>query len=140
MNLYVLDTDHVSLFQRGHPHITAKVLATSADLLSVAIITVEEQFRGRLSQIRKARSETALVQAYARLHEMLQYFASICVLDYKADADARYQSLRRQQIRIGTQDLRIASVALSENATLVTRNQRDFGQVPGLSIEDWSGS
>lgn len=51
------------------------------------------------------------------------------------DTDAQ---LLREKVRIGTQDLRIASIAIANNAILVTRNQRDFSRVPGLQFEDWT--
>jgi tRNA(fMet)-specific endonuclease VapC len=42
------------------------------------------------------------------------------------------------KLRIGTQDLKIASVALANNLILLTRNRRDFGRIPGLMLDDWS--
>jgi tRNA(fMet)-specific endonuclease VapC len=35
-------------------------------------------------------------------------------------------------------DLKIAAIVLTHNATLLIRNQKDFGQIQGLKIEDWS--
>jgi tRNA(fMet)-specific endonuclease VapC len=72
------------------------------------------------------------------LHEAVDFFKVVHILDLDDAADSLYQSWRRQRIRIGTNDLRIAAIALAVGGTLVTRNQTDFGQVPGLSLEDWT--
>jgi tRNA(fMet)-specific endonuclease VapC len=40
-------------------------------------------------------------------------------------------------VRIGTQDLKIAALAIVHDALLLSANLRDFEQVPGLNAEDW---
>jgi tRNA(fMet)-specific endonuclease VapC len=49
-----------------------------------------------------------------------------------------YETLLSQKLRIGTQDLRIASIVLSQNAVLLTRNSQDFSRVPALQLDDWT--
>ncbi len=102
----------------------------------MTIITVEEQIRGRLDIIRRTSTTARQVQAYAALQTTLYYFQRLPVLEFDQDAYDRFVELRRQRIRIGSQDIRIAAIVLSIGATLVTRNQRDFTQIPGLMIED----
>jgi tRNA(fMet)-specific endonuclease VapC len=138
MSWFILDTDHVSLYRRGHPQVQARVAATPPDRLAITIITVEEQLRGRLSQIRRAAPGLARIQAYARLREAVDYFKTVYILDFDDVANAIYESLRQQRIRIGTHDLHIAAIALAAGGVLVTRNQADFGQVPGLILQDWT--
>ena len=46
--------------------------------------------------------------------------------------------LREQKVRIGTQDLKIASIVLANQAVLLTCNNQDFSQVPNLITEDWT--
>jgi len=43
-----------------------------------------------------------------------------------------------QKLRVGTQDLKIAAITLSKNATLITRNSKYFKRISDLKIEDWS--
>ena len=42
-----------------------------------------------------------------------------------------------QKLRIGTMDLKIASITLVRRSTLLSSNLRDFQCVPGLVVEDW---
>lgn len=136
MTLYVLDTDHISLYQKSHPQVVSRVQATEAQDLAVTIISVEEQLRGWFDAIRQANSGERLQWAYLGLRQGIEYFNTIRVLDFRSEALNRYLDLRAAKIRIGTQDLRIAAIVLSLHGTLVTRNWRDFVQVPGLKIEE----
>ena len=73
-----------------------------------------------------------------RVTRCVAFFNQVNVLEFDRDAYNCYTELLRQRIRIGTQDLRIAAIAISRNGILVTRNKRDFERVPGLVFEDWS--
>lgn len=84
------------------------------------------------------KSGDSLVQAYANLGETVKFFENIHVLDFDQEACNHYTELKRQKIRIGTQDLKIASIVLSKPAILVTRNRKDFEKIPNLKIEDWT--
>lgn len=134
--MFILDTDHVSLFQRNDPHISARVLAIPPRELTTTIITVEEQLRGRLDRVRRARSDEEIVRSYRNLLATSLFFRTITVIDFDEQAQSLFKHLRGRGIRIGTHDLRIAATALSCRATLVTRNVRDFSTIPSLNIED----
>jgi tRNA(fMet)-specific endonuclease VapC len=60
-------------------------------------------------------------------------------LTYDEKAMQRFEELRKQKIKIGRTDLRIAATVLEQGTTLVTENIRDFKLVPGLKIVSWSG-
>lgn len=138
MSFWVLDTDHVSLFQQNHPILTERINAVNPEEIGVTVITLEEQFYGRLNGIRRANSPEKLISAYAKLSATWNYFATVNLLDFDLDASNCFAELLRQKIRIGTQDLRIAATVMSRNAILVTRNRRDFERVSGLRFEDWT--
>ena len=135
---YSLDTDHLSLYQRGHAAIQARLAVMPPETIAIAVITVEEQMRGRLAQIKKANSARALIAAYHWLRETTQLLGELPILDCDETALQVDEKLRRQKNRLGTQDRRIAAIALSHGCAVVTRNQADFGQIVGLTLEDWS--
>jgi tRNA(fMet)-specific endonuclease VapC len=46
--------------------------------------------------------------------------------------------LLRQRLNVGSNDLKIAAIAIDIGAAVLTRNLRDFRRVSGLVCEDWS--
>ncbi len=141
MSLWIFDTDHLSLLQRGNLQIVQRITAVRPQEIAVTVVTLEEQLQGRLSEIRKASqlsNTDKLISAYTYLQETVDDFKGLNVLQFDQIAHTYYMKLQSQKVRIGTQDLRIASIALSVNGTLLTRNQLDFCQVPGLKFEDWT--
>lgn len=138
MSLYVLDTDHLSLHQRGHEPVRIRLMKIPAKDIYITIISVEETFRGRLAQIRRTHEAEDRVKAYYWFSQTLDYLCGFKVLNFDPHAEAHFQNLRAQKIRIGIQDLKIASIVLSNKGTLVTRNTQDFKNIPSLRIEDWS--
>ena len=70
------------------------------------------------------------------LRRTIEFYRERTVLDF--DDAAAFKKLKAAKIRVGTMDLRIASIALAHSATLVSANLSDFRLVPGLKVEDWT--
>lgn len=138
MSLYILDSDHLSLYQRGHEPLKSYLLAIDPERIAITAISVEELMRGRLAQVRKAAKPEERIKAYHWLSATINFLCDFNIVAYDAQAEGYFQSLWGQKLKIGTQDMRIGATALSQEATLVTRNRRDFVQIPNLIIEDWS--
>jgi tRNA(fMet)-specific endonuclease VapC len=117
--------------------VVERVLALPDTDVATTVVTAEEQLKGWLNVVHRA-SEDRLVFTYSLFQENLEYFKTIRLLPFDEAALGRYKEIRRQKLRVGTKDLRIAAVTLANKATLVTRNARDFSRVPGLKYEDWA--
>lgn len=138
MTLFALDTDHLSLYQRGVEPLVTKLIQHPPDELAITIISVEEQLRGRLAQVKKATDAVHLAQAYHWLHETFDQLSRFQVLDFDNDAASAFYDLLARKLRIGTQDLRIAAIVLSRGGVLLTRNTQDYGRILGLQLNDWT--
>ena len=75
--------------------------------------------------------------SYERLQSTLVTTRHLRILPFDFAAVSTYQRLRDARLGIGTMDLRIASIVIATNATLLSRNLRDFVRVPKLKVEDW---
>ena len=105
--------------------------------IATTIVSYEEQCKGWLAKTAREK-DAGLVRAYAQLAQNLEIYASIHVLSYDERAHTFYLTLQRQKIRVGTQDMKIASIALANDTTLLTRNTQDFARIPSLKVEDWT--
>lgn len=141
--MIILDTDHLSLLQhRGNAKYTqlAERLAevdVNDEVICTSVISLEEQMRGWLAAIAKAKKLEDQTLYYRRLAELPHFYSSWNIVEFGKLAAEEFLRLRKAKIRIGTMDLKIASIALVNEATLLSANLRDFQQVPGLDVQDW---
>jgi tRNA(fMet)-specific endonuclease VapC len=141
--MVVLDTDHLSLLEwrAGTDASRLRARLRGADPASIVstIICFEEQMRGWLAQLAKARTMAQQINAYSRLSRHVRTFREIPLLEFDERAAIEFQRLRKLHPRGGSMDLKIAAIALVQGATLLTRNLADFGKIEGLAVEDWTG-
>ena len=136
---YVLDTDTITLWQRGNPSILARVTGTRPSHRFITIITEIEQLQGRYQQIVTASTPEQLQLAQQRLDWTREWLARMQVVPIDRIAAETFGSLLSMKLgKLRRKDLLIASIVLGHNYVLVTRNLKDFQRVPGLKVEDWS--
>lgn len=138
MSLFILDTDVLSLHERGHPVLSPAIRARPPQEVAITVISVEEQLSGWYNLLRRARTPSDVARAYQRLASAVQTFSGLPILSFTEPAIARFELLVARKLNIGGYDLRIAAITLEHGGILVTRNLRDFQRVPGLVVEDWS--
>ena len=138
--MLVLDTDHFSLIEKPNNReslrLRHRLEQAAHEQCVTTIISYEEQSRGWLAYVARARSKTEQMDAYGRLARHLDAYRRMVVLEFESEAFDLYQSLKRD-VSIGTLDLKIAAITLIHDAVLLSRNLKDFEQVPGLKVEDW---
>lgn len=137
--MLILDTNHLSEIDQDTPkgRVLRQRLAGSTEDHFLPIVVSEEILRGWLALLNKARNADEQVHAYSKFGRSLSELNKWTQLEWDHDTAAIFARLRSEGVRIATLDLRIASIALAYQATLLSRNLRDFHQVPGLHVENW---
>jgi tRNA(fMet)-specific endonuclease VapC len=118
--MVVLDTDVLSLLQlqQGDPYTRlAGRIATCNDEVYVTIVSFEEQVRGWMASAANARTAEQYAAVTRRLNEMRLDFEDRAVLLFDDRAVAEFKRLKAAKVKIGTMDLRIASIVLANSAT-----------------------
>jgi tRNA(fMet)-specific endonuclease VapC len=138
MSLYLLDTDHLSLYQAGHARVLQNLMKHIQDQLAVTVISVEEQLSGWQTGLRKARDDARRAEVYRRMALAIESLAGWRIIPFSLPAMTRHAHLLRQHLNVGSNDLKIAAIALERGGRVVTRNAVDFTRIPSLIWEDWS--
>ena len=138
--MILLDSDHLSIVinrQSSARSALATRLRSADDFVAVPVICVEEQCKGWLARIHRAREVHDQILGYERLAELFDFFRRWRIQAFETPAADAFNQFRKQKIRIGSQDLKIACIALTADALLLSANLSDFRQVPGLRVENW---
>ena|SRR5580704_12862824 len=138
MSLYVLDTDTLVLYEEGNERVSRRVSLRPPYELATTAITVEEELSGWYTLVRRAKDRKQLARAYERLVDAVRLCARFHILSFTEPAIGRFQFLKGLKLGVKHNDLRIAAIVIEHGGTLVTRNARDFRDIPGLPIADWS--
>jgi len=140
--MYVLDSDHLSILQsQKEPefgNLMRRCTVFKASDFFVTIISFHEQVNGWTKYIARAKDAQALTRGYLEFEGILESFSRAQVLPFSAAAADVYEDVRKQRIRVGAMDLRIASIVIANQMILLTRNTVDFERVPDLAFSDWT--
>ena len=131
--MFCLDTDVLSAVVKRDPplHLIRRLARTPPTDQCTTAITLGELLYGVTR-----RGSSALAE---RVQDLIESAGPVLPFDERAARQYGFlrASLEGAGRRLAEPDLRIASIALSRDATLVTANVRHFARVPRLRVENW---
>ena len=129
--MFLLDTDMCIYLINQRDEALRGVFESNASEIHISSITYAELCFGV--------AHSARVEHNTR--ELEAFCADLVIMPFDAAAGVHYGQIRHVLAQrgqpVGANDLLIAAHARSVGATLVTNNEREFGRVPGLALENW---
>lgn len=107
-----------------------KQLEEGREVVYTTAISVAELYLGAYN------SSKDKAKALKDAKSLLEMFA-VLNLDYESAKTWAELVQSTKTNTIGDRDLFIASIALSNKQSLITRNKKHFERVPGLQVESW---
>jgi tRNA(fMet)-specific endonuclease VapC len=127
---FLLDTDICSAYLKGNPVVVGRVMLHYGGL-NVSVITVGELLTWAL----RANAPPD------RLTGIQDLLKGATVLGVTLSIAEKFGEIRAglfdSGITVGEMDLLIGATALVHGLTMVTRNTKDYSDIPGLTIDDW---
>lgn len=131
--IYLLDTNTCIHAINGVRVVRRQLRSRSPDDCQISAITVAELLFGALRSARPTDNQR-------RIESFVEPFV---IEPFDEGAAAAYAAIRRDLeahgARIGERDTLIAATAMARGLTVVTNNTSEFGRIPGLKLEDWTG-
>lgn len=129
--MWVLDTNTLIYFFKGQGRVSDTLLRHSPSDIGIPAIVLYELEVG-IAKSTSPRKRREQLKALTEVTQILPFGPT------EAEAAARIRvNLEKQGKPIGPYDLLIAGTALAQNATLVTRNTREFDRIKKLHVENW---
>jgi tRNA(fMet)-specific endonuclease VapC len=130
--MYLLDTNACIAVLNGssQPLIARLQSHNPGDILLCSIVKAELIYGAYRSS--RAADNLRLLDRFFKPFSSLPFSDACCGVYGRIRSD-----LARDGTPIGPNDLLIAATAVANDLTLVTANQREFGRVAGLAIENW---
>ena len=128
----LVDTDILSFYFKGDSNVIGKFkdYLKEFDQINISIITFYEIIGGLNHK-----------KADRQIQEFEEFISNNNIIHISEDsarisADV-YADLKQRGITIGTSDILIAGIALDNELTLITNNQKHYDAIHGLKIENW---
>jgi tRNA(fMet)-specific endonuclease VapC len=137
--MYLLDADTLTHLHARHPRVVERLRQCDEPEIGISIVTKAEVLRARCEFLLKAANAEQVVRAQGWLEVSETLLRQLLIVPFGDGAVRAFKRLEKQKAlkKIGHADLLVASVALANHATLVTRNLRHFRQIPNLDLENW---
>jgi len=128
----LVDTDILSFYFRGDAKVVERFheYLKEFDQINISIISYYEILGGL--KFKKAERQLRGFEEFANNNTIIHLSEESA----KISGD-KYAELRQAGITIGTSDILIAGIAIENDLTLVTNNEKHYEPIKGLRIENW---
>ncbi|MCS6865058.1 MAG: type II toxin-antitoxin system VapC family toxin [Gemmataceae bacterium] len=138
--MFILDTDIATLAFHNHHRVMQHMMQAETTPVVLSVVTRLEMLYGRIEAVRKAATGAELLRATDRLMQTEAFLGRFAIVSIHPGVAEQFDALRKlkklQTMNAG--DRLQAAIALAGGATLVTRNTKDYANVPNLPLANWA--